>query len=161
MAGLATKADAEAGGIKSADPVAEEEFEILILGGQMVKVPKKKPGSSSASGGKGGGKGSGKGGGGKGSQAQSTRLLVSGLSSSTTADSLAAHFSTAGKVSSASLVAGGSSGRVEFADAESAERAMSELDRSSLDGSEIGVQLLGGSVVARSKSVGGRFTSLK
>lgn len=144
----------EGGSLQADNPVAEQEFEVLFLGGQMVKVPKKKPGPAlgSRSGGTGGS---------KGSQGQSRRLLVSGLSSSTTTDSLAAHFRTVGRVLHTSLVAGSASGRVEFADEDGAQRASCELNDSLLDSSKITIQMPTNTTAARSKSVGGRFTSVR
>lgn len=141
----------ERASIQAKDPVIEQEFEVLFLGGQMVRVPKKKPGPSigSVSGGSGRS---------KGSQSQGRRLLVSGLSSSTTVESLAAHFKTVGRILHASLVGGSASGRIEFTDEDGAQRAISELDGSFLDACKISVQMPSVTATARSKSVGGRFT---
>lgn len=144
----------ERASIQAKGPVIEQEFEVLFLGGQMVRVPKKKPGHSigSLSGGSGRS---------KVSQSGGRRLLVSGLSSSTTVESLAAHFKTLGRILHASLVGASASGRIEFKDEDDAQRATSELDGSMLDGCKISVQMPAGTATVRSTSVGGRLTSVR
>ncbi len=74
-------------------------------------------------------------------------LFIGNLAYSTNDDSLKAHFATLGEVSSARVITDRETGRsrgfgfVEFAEDANNQKAVTELDGSSLDGREIKVTL--------------------
>jgi len=140
---------------ESAAPASGEvEYEIIFVGGQLIKVPKKKPVEKGQAGG-------------ATRQDDRAKVHVSGLSYDTAEDALRQHFGRVGEVVYVSIFTDRETGRsrgsakVDFGEEALAKRAIAELHHSELDGRKITVQALGSSIGAapRGRGSGGRASA--